>query len=677
MGICMMHFAGMRGVRLPGTIRYQADLVMASFGLTVVFATVSMWLLARRKPGLASIFLMLAVVSTHFIAMGSITLDPFGPAMNSSPENSKLILAVATSAACILILALAVAATGLARYHDSSLAREARRFRILADATSEGLLFERGGRIHDVNRAMCKITESASAQLIGLRLGDIIPGFVLMPPSDEAAIEYLVMLPDGQTRPVEVLWRDDADHIGHVLAIRDLSRQKAAELLIDRLARLNSLTGLGNRDMFEQQLQKALALADRDVNGITLLHIGLNRLDDVYEALGPRAGEQVLIHASRRLSVLARDSDTLARIGRDEFAIIRAAEETKCDELLADRIVAEMSVAFSVDGQAIELSANLGLTKYPADGPTPASLIRNAALSLRQARIDGVGRWRCFEPSMDLHSRSKQSLEHDLRLALAAGQFSLNYQPFVEIEPQLLSGYEALLRWDHPERGRVPPSEFIPIAEEFELIGTIGDWVLATACAEAASWNDPVTISVNLSPKQFIRPGIVATVADVLRRTGLPAARLELEITEGTLMDDKHDPLHILNALKALGVKIAMDDFGTGYSSLSYLQKFPFDKIKIDRSFISDIEENAEAETIVRAIITLGRSLRLDVTAEGVETMHQLEMLRRHGCTFAQGYLLGRPHAADQLGQHIARDWRIFNNEPRSRLATSAEMPRI
>jgi diguanylate cyclase (GGDEF)-like protein len=506
-GICMMHFVGMRGVQLPGTIRYQADLVIASFGLTMVCATVAMWLLARRRPGQASIFLMLAVVSTHFIAMGSITLDASGPSLGSSLENSKLILAIATSAACVLILALAVAATGLERYHDSSLAREARRFRALADATSEGLVFEHGGRVTDVNRAMCRITGSDAARLIGLKLGDIIPGFVLMPPSGESGIEYLVLLPDGQTRPIEALWRDDPDHGGHVLAIRDLSRQKAAELLIDQLARFDSLTGLGNRDMFEQQLQKALAVADRDTSGVTLLYIGLNRLDNVHEALGPRAGEQVLIQASRRLSVLVEDSDTLARVGRDEFAIIRPAKEQQADAgLLADRIVTEMSVAFSVDDLPIELSANVGFTKYPADGPTPASLIRNATLALRQAKSDGVGYWRCFESRMDLQSRSKQSLEHDLRIALAEGQFSLNYQPFIEIESQLLSGYEALLRWDHPERGRVSPSEFIPIAEECGLIGAIGNWVLATACAEAASWNDPVTISVNLSPAQFIRP---------------------------------------------------------------------------------------------------------------------------------------------------------------------------
>ena len=243
-------------------------------------------------------------------------------------------------------------------------------------------------------------------------------------------------------------------------------------------------------------------------------------------------------------------------------------------------------------------------------------------------------------------------MEHDLRIALRDGQFVMNYQPFVDTVTLEIVGYEALLRWDHPDRGRIPPADFIPLAEECGLIVPIGSWVLATACAEAASWDRPLIVSVNLSPAQFVQAGIVDTVADVLRRTGLKPDRLELEITEGTLMADTHNALRILSELKALGLKIAMDDFGTGYSSLSYLRKFPFDKIKIDRSFISDFEDDVEAETIVQAIIAMSRSLRLDVTAEGVETKQQLATLRALGCRFVQGYLLGRPCAASQLGLH-------------------------
>jgi len=274
---------------------------------------------------------------------------------------------------------------------------------------------------------------------------------------------------------------------------------------------------------------------------------------------------------------------------------------------------------------------------------------------MRQAKNDGRARWRYFEPGMDILLRTKRSLEQELRRALKDNEFCLNYQPFVDTATLEVIGYEALLRWDHPEGTRVPPSDFIPFAEECGLIVPIGSWVLATACAEAASWDRPLIISVNLSPAQFLQPGIVGTVAQVLLQTGLPPSRLELEITEGTLMDDTQNAFEILTSLKALGVKIAMDDFGTGYSSLSYLRKFPFDKIKIDRSFISDVENDSEAETIVQAIIAMSRSLRLHVTAEGVETKQQLSMLRALGCNFVQGYLLGRPRSAAQLDMHGGR----------------------
>jgi diguanylate cyclase (GGDEF)-like protein/PAS domain S-box-containing protein len=581
-------------------------------------------------------------------------------------------LAIAAAGACLLVLVLVLTASLLDHLHTASRAKEARRFRTLADATFEGIVFERDGRVVDVNRSMCRLAGSEAATLIGLRLADLIPGLTLTPPSGDHPVEHVVLLPDGETRPVEVLWRDDRDRNGHVVAIRDLSRQKAAEAQIERLARFDSLTGLANREMLEDRLHRALALSDHAVAGVALLYIDLERFGNVSETLGPRAAEQILIETARRLNAAVQETDTVARLGRDDFAIVQPiAAQPDAAAALAERIVTEMARPFLIDEQPVTLAAHVGVALQTADGITATELIRNAALARRQAKHDGHSCWRFFEPGMDQHLRTKRSLEHDLLVALREGQFTLNYQPFIALETQQLAGYEALLRWDHPERGRIPPAEFIPLAEECGLIIPIGHWVLATACAEAASWNDQVTISVNLSPAQFVDPAIVTTVADVLRRTGLPGSRLELEITEGTLMDDTQNALRILNGLKALGVRIAMDDFGTGYSSLSYLRKFPFDKIKIDRSFISDAEDDVEAATIVQAIIAMGRSLHLDVTAEGVETRRQLNMLRGQGCTFAQGYLLGRPHPADQLGQHLDKDWGYFGDHAVVRLVPS------
>jgi diguanylate cyclase (GGDEF)-like protein len=652
-GIGAMQFVGMGFPLVPGAIHHDADLVIVSLPVASVCAITAMILLAHPAVLWASLCLTLSVLLTHFIAADSVSPDLSGgidlmPLVLPQPE-----LAMATGAGCLLILSLTLAASLFDQHITARVAGEARRFRALADATFEGLIFERNGRIVDANSAMSQLAATEAAALIGRQLTDLIADLVPHQIERGRPVEHELRLPDGRTTPVELLWRGGPDGGEHVVAVRDISREKAAEGRLERMARFDPLTGLANRALFDRQLNRALALSDRTTIDFALLYVDLDRFETVSEALGHPVAEQVLIQAARRLEACVRETDTVARVGRDEFAIIQALTEQPADAAaLADRIVAEMAMNFVVDDRPIGVTASVGVVLYPADGTQGKALIKHAMMAVRQAKNDGRGRWRYFEPGMDLLPRTKRSLEHDLRAALNEGQFSLNYQPFVETASLQVVGYEALLRWDHPERGRIPPSDFIPLAEETGLIVPIGRWVLATACAEAVSWDQTLIISVNLSPAQFLQPGIVSTVAGVLQQTGLPPDRLELEITEGTLMHDTQNALQILTSLKAIGVKIAMDDFGTGYSSLSYLRKFPFDKIKIDRSFMSDLEDDAEAETIVQAIIGLSRSLRLDVTAEGVETNRQLAMLRALGCDFVQGYLLGRPRSANQLDLH-------------------------
>jgi diguanylate cyclase (GGDEF)-like protein len=388
-----------------------------------------------------------------------------------------------------------------------------------------------------------------------------------------------------------------------------------------------------------------------------LLYIDIDQFGSIYENFGARASDQTLIEIARRLTALIAAPGIVARIGRDEFAIIQPNGASNPRHLAA-RVLETIALPLEVEGHAIALTACIGIALYPQHANEAGNLVHSAAKALRRAKREGRSRWRVFESDFGRHQDERQSLERDLAAALSDGQLTLHYQTFFDTETLQVAGCEALLRWTHPLRGRIAPSEFIPIAEANGLILPIGKWVLATACAEAARWEQPVIVAVNVSPLQFTQADLVTDIAEILATTGLAPSRLELEITETVIMADTGNALRLMNELKALGVRIAMDDFGTGHSSLGYLRKFPFDKIKIDRSFISDGDDEPEAETIVQTIIAMGRGLGLTITAEGVETPRQMAMLRSHGCTYVQGYLLARPCSAGQLRlQDSSRRW--------------------
>ncbi len=659
-GIGMMHFVGMMSLRVPALIHYDRDLVAAALGLGAVFAVLAVRATDRTRISRAALLLALAVGAVHFVAMGAVTLQPMSGITVVALTTSRSALAIAAGGGCLLILALALLAFRLDRHLTSRLAAEALRFRTLADATFEGLIFERAGRVVDANRAMCRLIGVEADILIGRPLSTLISGGVSMDSSSlEHPMEYELIQQDGARRPVEVLWRTGPDANGHVLAIRDISREKSAQLQIHRLAHFDVLTGVGNRQFLEETLQTVLATPDRASTGVALHRVNLDRFKAMNDALGSQVGDAILVQAARRLSALVRDSDTVGRVGGDEFAVIQPLSGHPSEAaVVAERIVAALGLAYDVNGQMITLGGSVGVALFPADGSTTLSLMNSAGLALNRRKRDGRNTWYYFEPGMDSALRERRTLEDDLRVALADGQFVLNYQPFFHTATLEIAGYEALVRWDHPSRGRISPAEFIPIAEECDLIVSIGRWVLQTACAEAAAWDRPLMIAVNLSPAQLRQETVVETVRSVLCETGLSPDRLELEITEGVLIGDTQRALTTLSALKALGVRLAMDDFGTGYSSLSYLKKFPFDKLKIDRSFIRDLNDDADGEPIVQAIIALSRSLRLAVTAEGVETFRQLVLLQAEGCAFVQGFLLGRPMSALQIGHNdVGPSW--------------------
>jgi len=435
----------------------------------------------------------------------------------------------------------------------------------------------------------------------------------------------------------------------------DIAERKRAEAQIARLAHYDPLTDLPNRVLFQKDLSEALARRSRTGGHLAVHFIDLDRFKTVNDTLGHPLGDDLLRIAAQRLRACVRDGDTVARLGGDEFAVVQnGLTDLTGATRLAQRIVEAMAAPFELQGHQVMIGASVGVALAPSDGESPDELLKKADMALYRAKADGRGAFHFYEKAMDEQLQARRGLELDLRRALLAGEFELFYQPLYNLGDDRVTGCEALVRWRHPERGMVSPADFIPLAEEIGLIVPLGEWVLRTACREAAGWPDHVRVAVNLSPAQFRDRTLVSSVVSALATSGLPAERLELEITESVLLQDNAANLKVLHDLKALGVRISMDDFGTGYSSLSYLRSFPFDKIKIDQTFVRDILKDSDALAIIRAVLDLGASLGIVTTAEGVESREQLDALRDHGCAEIQGYYISRPSPASDMGRMLA-----------------------
>jgi diguanylate cyclase (GGDEF)-like protein len=417
------------------------------------------------------------------------------------------------------------------------------------------------------------------------------------------------------------------------------------------LAIVDALTGLATRPGLHMRLNSLLSEVREAKSSVAVLYIDLDRFKNVNDSLGHPVGDALLVQVADRLRTTARGSDIIARLGGDEFAIVQInVPQPQAAEALAARLVDLIGRTYIAAGHMLTIGASVGIALAPEHGNDVATILRHADLAMYRAKADGRGSFRFFQSSMHMEMQSRRLLETDLRKALAFKEFELFYQPQVILETSLLIGFEALLRWRSPARGLVSPAQFVPLAEEIGLISRIGEWVLHTACREAAAWPDPLFIAVNISAMQLRGDKLLPAVRAALAASGLDPRRLELEITEGSLLDHTDSTLTILQSLKALGVQISLDDFGTGYSSLSYLQKFPFDKIKIDQSFVRGAQHGNEADAIIRAVAGLGASLGMTTIAQGVETQEQLERVRASGCASIQGYLAGRPlTAADAL----------------------------
>jgi len=671
-GIGAMFYIAMAALRVPGTVVYDSAHVVASLLIGLALGGIASMVglakfdFAHRMTG--AFLLTLGTCALHFTGMAAIAIVP-DPAIAVSADAdviSPAMLAIIVTAVTMLILSLGLAGAILDEHLASRSAREAERlkaseirFRQLADATFEGILIHAGGKIVDANAAMSELIGFGPSELVGRDVMDCVTETsrpILKKDFEtemSVACEIELRHADGTLIPAEVLTRtvqfDDGP--AKVSAVRDIRERKEAEERIRHMAHHDALTGLPNRRMFADRLTQVLARSKRDGTTVAVLCLDLDRFKHVNDLGGHAAGDDLLKQVANRLADCIRTEDTVARLSGDEFAVIQVGvAHPDGPGIMAERLVKAIGKPFDLAGQQTMIGTSIGISLHPGDGDESDDLIRAADTALYRAKEAGRGTFRFFEAEMDVRLQQRRLLERDLRQALANEQLRVHYQPLADCGGGHIVGFEALVRWTHPERGPISPVQFIPLAEECGLIMPLGAWVMRRACTDAAGWPADKLVAVNLSPAQFRHADLAREILAILKETGLPPQRLELEVTESLLIDDPDRVLATLLVLKEAGVRISLDDFGTGYSSLSYLQRFPFDKIKIDRSFVSQMEKNADSMSIIRAVIALGKSLRIKVTAEGVESAAQLDLLQRENCDLVQGYLLGKPMAKEDLG---------------------------
>ncbi len=513
-----------------------------------------------------------------------------------------------------------------------------------------GLVYE-GQRIGSTFREL--LLESAHHGMISVRAAERFAADFEACLSGRSDEELILVTEAGRSLALTLQTMQNG---GSVLLVEDVTERKSAEARIRQLARYDALTGLPNRTFFRDQMDAVLAARLENHEPCAVLFVDLDQFKQVNDTLGHSHGDKLLCAVSDRLRAIASQTDVLGRFGGDEFVVLQASASGAQEAgVLARRIVHSLSQPYDIEGHQVVIGASIGIAIAPEDGTDADKLLKNADMALYRAKSDGRGAWRYFEAEMDIKLQARRSLEMDLRAALENDAFQLWYQPLYNIKQQRFTTCEALLRWNHPERGYIQPSEFIPIAEEMGLIVDIGNWVLRQACLECVKWPAHISVAVNLSPIQFRRGGLLGSVRQALAASGLSPARLELEITESVLLQDLQSTRVALHQLRELGVTLALDDFGTGYSSLSYLHSFPLQKVKIDRSFLSGLRAGDKSMVLLQGVARLSNQLGMTVTVEGVETEDQLALVTSGGYVDEiQGFLFSKPVPALQLRPFLA-----------------------
>jgi diguanylate cyclase (GGDEF)-like protein/PAS domain S-box-containing protein len=663
-GIAAMHYTGMLALEIPDRISWSYDLVMASIVFGAAFGSLALLVAAMRDDLAhmltAAALLAIAILSLHFTAMGAAVLTPDPTLVIGAGLLSADSLSLVVAGAAAIILGMCLVAALSDRRSQDKLHHQEVLLETALENMSHGLcMFDAEGRADLFNERFATMMNFSMDSLKGRSLLDMFKDGKASEEftGDPEEMFARVMADVRSGKPSSKIAESSTGRVlrvteqpmqggGWVATFEDITEWRNAQAQIAHMAHHDGLTNLPNRMKFREQLELALRGSKRG-DHVAVLCIDLDRFKEVNDSLGHPIGDDLLKEVARRLIECAREGDIVSRSGGDEFAIVQfGIENVSAASSLASRVVEVVGEPYDIQGHHLVIGASVGISLAPDDGIDSDQLLKNADMALYRAKSDGRGTYRFFEAGMDARAQARRLLEVDLRAALLRNEFELYYQPIHDLKAARIVSFEALVRWNHPLRGLIPPENFIPLAEETGLIVPIGDWVLRRACADAVGWSQEVSVAVNLSPVQFKNRGLVLSIKSALETSGLAPGRLELEITDSVLLQNSEATLSTLHKLRAFGIRISMDDFGTGCSSLSYLRSFPFDKIKIDRSLVQELASRDDSMAIVRAVTGLGKSLGISTTAEGVETNEQLALLRSEGCTEVQGYLFSHPRPA-------------------------------
>ncbi|MET4261893.1 diguanylate cyclase (GGDEF)-like protein [Bradyrhizobium sp. S3.12.5] len=703
-GIASMHYLGMWALEVPGRVTWSPGLVFISIalGMLLGYAALAIALGHKGKWGTfaAALLLTLAIVSHHFTAMGAVQIVPDPTLNNDTLSLSPAFLAVAIAGVALSVLGMSLVGV----LADSRLATRTSRFKEIIGQLSiarqqlegsqrelqeqklrldtainnmvEGVcMFDAEKRLVICNERYARLyrlppellrTGTPHTDIIrhrivnGILKGDTSEGAAEQFVSKLAALPFDAVssrIDEFADRRLICVTRQPMAGGGWVATHLDVTEQRRSEAKITHMAQHDALTDLPNRVLLRERMEHAIAVTRNGGLDLAVLMLDLDRFKEVNDTLGHPAGDSLLRAVAARLRDCTTETALIARLGGDEFAVIDYVTNPAVEAAsLAERIIKVLREPFDLGDHRVTVGTSIGIAIAPRDGDDSDVLMKSADLALYSAKSGGRGAFRFFEPELDELMHARRNLERDMRDAIAGGEFELHYQPFVVATTGEIRGFESLLRWHHPKRGLVMPSEFIPLAEETGLIVPLGEWVLRTACAEAAKWPTDLRIAINLSPAQFRSKELVAVVIGALAGSGVAPHRLELEVTETVIMHDSEAVFAALGQLRELGVRVALDDFGTGYSSLSFLQRFPFDKIKIDRSFVNELSSaSEEAQHLARAVVRFAVSLGKTTTAEGVETKEQLDILREEGSVETQGYYFSRPMPASSVAKMLRR----------------------